>query len=175
VSLRMRTVCVLPLLWSLVIDELLTELAEQGYEVIGFADDLVIMIRENDDSILSNRLQSALNHAMKWCKEANLSITPMKTVAIPFTRRLKLSLKEPRISDETIKTHIARKQHAPIQRKKVDVFDFLHFHTRRAPKCPEESCILKILAPCGGRPKFPSLGFLSVGRFTFFDTKTPKL
>jgi retron-type reverse transcriptase len=29
-----------PLLWSLVIDELLTELTEQGYEVIGFADDL---------------------------------------------------------------------------------------------------------------------------------------
>jgi hypothetical protein len=25
------------------------------------------------------------------------------------------------------------------------------------------------------RPKFPILGFLSVGRFTFFDTKTPKL
>jgi retron-type reverse transcriptase len=92
-----------PLLWSLVIDELLTELTEQGYKVIGFADDLVIMIRGNDDSILSNRLQSALNHAMKWCKDANLSINPMKTVVIPFTRRLKHNLKEPRMGDVTIK------------------------------------------------------------------------
>jgi Reverse transcriptase (RNA-dependent DNA polymerase) len=92
-----------PLLWSLVIDELLTELTEQGYDAIEFADDLVIMIRGNDDSILSNRLQSALNHAMKWCKDANLSINPIKTVVIPFTRRLKLSLKEPRIRDVTIK------------------------------------------------------------------------
>jgi Reverse transcriptase (RNA-dependent DNA polymerase) len=87
----------------MVIDELLTELTEQGYEVIGFADDLVIMIRGNDDSILSNRLQSALNHAMKWCKDANLSINPMKTVVIPFTRRLKHNLKEPRMGDVTIK------------------------------------------------------------------------
>jgi Reverse transcriptase (RNA-dependent DNA polymerase) len=91
-----------PLLSSLVINELLTELTVQGYEVIGFADDLVIMIRGNGDSILSNCLQSALNHAMKWCKDANLSINPMKTVVIPFTRRLKHNLKEPRMGDVTI-------------------------------------------------------------------------
>jgi hypothetical protein len=62
--------------------------------------------------------------------------------------------------------------------KKVDIFDFLHFHISRAPKCPEESFIYriskKILAVGGGRPKFPILSFLSVGRFTFFDIKTPK-
>jgi Reverse transcriptase (RNA-dependent DNA polymerase) len=33
-----------PLLWSLVIDELLTELTGQSCEVIGFADDLFIMV-----------------------------------------------------------------------------------------------------------------------------------
>jgi hypothetical protein len=43
-----------------------------------------------------------------------------------------------------IKTHITRKLPVPIQRKKVDVFDFLHFHIRRAPKCPEESFIYRI-------------------------------
>jgi hypothetical protein len=63
--------------------------------------------------------------------------------------------------------------------KKVDISDFLHFHIRRAPKCPEESFInrisKKIFAPGGGRPKFLILSFLSVERFTFFDTKTPKL
>jgi retron-type reverse transcriptase len=42
-----------PLLWSLVIDELLNDLHRQGYEVIGFADDLVITVRGNNDSILS--------------------------------------------------------------------------------------------------------------------------
>jgi hypothetical protein len=59
-------------------DELLTELTEQGYEVIGFTDDLVIMIRGNDGSILSILLLSAQNHAMKWCKGANLCINPIR-------------------------------------------------------------------------------------------------
>jgi Reverse transcriptase (RNA-dependent DNA polymerase) len=68
-----------PLLWSLVIDKLLTE---QGYEVIGFAHDLVIM---------SNHLQSTLNHAIKWCKDANLSINPMKTVDPVHAETIKLN------------------------------------------------------------------------------------
>jgi Reverse transcriptase (RNA-dependent DNA polymerase) len=50
-----------PLLWSLVIDELLNDLDRQGYEVIGFADDLVITVRGNNDSILSEIMQSALS------------------------------------------------------------------------------------------------------------------
>jgi retron-type reverse transcriptase len=41
-----------PLLWSLVIDKLLNDLDRQGFEVIGFADDLVITVRGNNDSIL---------------------------------------------------------------------------------------------------------------------------
>jgi retron-type reverse transcriptase len=50
-----------PLLWSLVIDELLSVLDRPGFEVIGFADDLVITVRGNNDSILSERMQSALS------------------------------------------------------------------------------------------------------------------
>jgi Reverse transcriptase (RNA-dependent DNA polymerase) len=58
-----------PLLWSLmVIDELLNDLDRQGYEVIGFADDLVITVRGNNDSILSERMQSALSYIIGWCK-----------------------------------------------------------------------------------------------------------
>jgi hypothetical protein len=69
-------------------------------------------------------------------------------------------------------THISRKQHAPIQRKKVDVFDFLHFHTRRAPKCPEESCILKILKKNLGvlwrPPKVSNFGLFECWAVHFF-------
>jgi Reverse transcriptase (RNA-dependent DNA polymerase) len=38
-----------PLLWSLVIDKLLNDLDRQGFEVIGFADDLVITVRGNNE------------------------------------------------------------------------------------------------------------------------------
>ena len=41
-------------------------------------------------------------------------------------------------------------------------------------KVPFTELRKKILAPFGGRPKFPILAFLTVGRFTAFDTKTQK-
>jgi hypothetical protein len=70
-----------------VFDKLLNDLDRQGFEVIGFADDLVITVRSNNDSILSERIG--------WCKQSGLSINPAKTIGIPFTRRRKLCLKNP--------------------------------------------------------------------------------
>jgi Reverse transcriptase (RNA-dependent DNA polymerase) len=83
-----------PRLWSLVIDNRLIELEQQGYEVLGFADDLVIIVRGKVDSLISVRLQFALNYATKWCRRTKLNINPRKTIVIPFTRRLKLGLKD---------------------------------------------------------------------------------
>jgi hypothetical protein len=48
-------------------------------------------VRGRVDSVFSERLQSALNYATEWCKDANLSINPKKTIDVPFTRRRKLS------------------------------------------------------------------------------------
>jgi retron-type reverse transcriptase len=87
-----------PLLWSLVIDKLLNNQDQQGFEVIGFADDLVITVRGNNDSIPSERMQSALNYIIGWCKQGGLSINPSKTIVIPFTRRRKLSSNNPVVS-----------------------------------------------------------------------------
>lgn len=48
------------MLWSLVVDDFLTDLVANGFEVIGFVDDVVIIVREKHGSITSNRMQSAL-------------------------------------------------------------------------------------------------------------------
>jgi hypothetical protein len=40
-------------------------------------------------------MQSALNYNIGWCKQSGLSISPAKTIVILFTRRRKLSLKNP--------------------------------------------------------------------------------
>ncbi|GAB0090815.1 hypothetical protein DMENIID0001_055780 [Sergentomyia squamirostris] len=37
-----------PLLWSLVVDELLVELSDHGMTAVGYADDLAIMVKKND-------------------------------------------------------------------------------------------------------------------------------
>jgi hypothetical protein len=43
-------------------------------------------------------MQSALRYIIGWCKQNGLSINPAKTIVIPFTRRRKLSLKNPVVS-----------------------------------------------------------------------------
>lgn len=80
-----------PLLWSLVIDDLLWELTNQGYEVIGYADDLAVVVRGMDDGTISDRLQWALDYTVNWSKGKGLNINPSKTIIVPFTRRLKLN------------------------------------------------------------------------------------
>jgi hypothetical protein len=73
----------------------LIELEQQGYEVLGFAADLVIIVRGKVDSLISDQLKFALNYATKWCRRTKLNINPRKTIMIPSTRRLKLGLKKP--------------------------------------------------------------------------------
>ena len=48
-----------PLLWSVVVDDLLNTLITIGYEVRGYADDIVIIIRGQIDAIVSHSMQRA--------------------------------------------------------------------------------------------------------------------
>lgn len=84
-----------PLLWSLVVDSLLKKLTLLGYDVIGYADDVALIVRGKFDETLSSRLQSALNYIMQWCEQEGLNINPAKTVIIPFTNRRKHDLRPP--------------------------------------------------------------------------------
>ena len=92
-----------PLLWCLVVDELLVILNERGYYSIGYADDVAIIINGTFPNTVSEILQSALKEVEKWCDRIQLSINPQKTVIVPFTKRKKLvGLKEPLLFGERI-------------------------------------------------------------------------
>lgn len=91
-----------PLLWSIVVDELLEILTNNGLEVIGYADDIAIMVRGNDDQIISDRMQEALNLIQEWCCDNNLGINPNKIVIVPFTNRRKLDFKTLALRGRTI-------------------------------------------------------------------------
>ena len=53
-----------PLLWCLVVDELLTKLRESGFQVYGCADDVTIVIRGNFFTTLKERMERSFdNHA----------------------------------------------------------------------------------------------------------------
>ena len=86
-----------PLLWTLVMDDLLHLLHKEGVDAQGYADDLVVIIRGKYESVISDLMQNALNITNSWCRKKGLNINPKKTSIVPFTNRRKLNLKAPTI------------------------------------------------------------------------------
>jgi hypothetical protein len=76
-----------PLLWSLVIDDLIWELNKKGYYTVGYADDIAILINGRFPNTVSEVLQTALGTVQQWCDRTKLYIIPKKMVVIPFTRK----------------------------------------------------------------------------------------
>lgn len=92
-----------PLLWALVVDELLDLLTKAGFEVQGYADDLVIVIRGKYGAVISDRVQLALDMVTSWCFKEGLSVNPLKTAIVPFTRRINIKdLRNPTLGGVTI-------------------------------------------------------------------------
>ena len=80
-----------PLLWSLVVDELLRELQSAKHTVIGYADDVAILVRGKHESTVREVMVNALEMTSNWCNRVGLSINAGKTTLVPFTYKTKLS------------------------------------------------------------------------------------
>jgi hypothetical protein len=74
------------LLWNLV-DELLVGLNDQGLCAMGYADDIVIIAQGKFTHPVRELMQAALNEVVKWTTKEELSISPQKTVVVPFTNK----------------------------------------------------------------------------------------
>ena len=86
-----------PLLWTLVVDELLRGLGEEGVIVQGYADDIVIAVRGTSPTYMARRMQKALTLVQKWCQNQNLKVNPCKTEMVLFARKRNLKFKAPSI------------------------------------------------------------------------------
>jgi hypothetical protein len=92
-----------PLLWSLVVDDLISGLNSNGYYTVGYTDDIAILINGKFPHTVSEVLQRALHIVQQWCERTNLSINPNKMVIIPFTRKRNTKgLKTPILFNTTI-------------------------------------------------------------------------
>lgn len=92
-----------PLLWNLVVDELLMKLNGEGYYTQGYADDIVVLIRGKFPSVVTDVMQSSLHRIEEWCSRVNLKVNPEKTVLIPFTKQTNLrSMKSPSFFGEKL-------------------------------------------------------------------------
>ena len=92
-----------PLLWNLVVDELLHLLTDQGCQPIRYADDILVIARGIYLDALMGVVQQTLKVVDTWCQTTGLSVNTGKTDVVIFTRRYtwnttrKLVLKEQRL------------------------------------------------------------------------------
>uniref|UniRef100_A0A1I8FVG6 Tick transposon n=1 Tax=Macrostomum lignano TaxID=282301 RepID=A0A1I8FVG6_9PLAT len=82
-----------PLLWNLVMDELLTADVPSSIVKAGYADDVAAIVSGPDTSTLRSLMQQFADKAQAWDTQHGLTISTAKTVAIIFTRKRKWSMR----------------------------------------------------------------------------------
>jgi hypothetical protein len=76
-----------PLLWSLVVDEIIEGLNGNDCYTLGYADVIAILICGKFWNAVSELVQEASVMVQQWCDRTQLSINPQKMVIVPFTRK----------------------------------------------------------------------------------------
>lgn len=71
-----------PLLWNILYDPLLSLKLVEGAKLVGFADDLAILLSASDRDTLIWNVNEALRDICKWMKTHHLQIAPEKTEAV---------------------------------------------------------------------------------------------
>jgi hypothetical protein len=65
----------------------LTVTNDLGFNIFGYADDIIIIVQGKFAHTVRELMQTALNLAVKWAVKEGLKINPHKTAIIPFTNR----------------------------------------------------------------------------------------
>jgi hypothetical protein len=76
-----------PFLWNIVYDALLKKRMPTGVVVIGFADDVIIVIIGDNIAALQIRMDESLRRLKRWLDSRGLDIAAQKTEAVLVTRR----------------------------------------------------------------------------------------
>ena len=79
-----------PLLWCLVVNDLLTRLSGGGVFIQGYADDICLLAVGKFPNTVSGLTQWAFSTVEIWCNEVGLSVNPDKTGLVAITRKRKL-------------------------------------------------------------------------------------
>ena len=82
-----------PVLWNLVIDELLTDTHLDPVLKTGYADDVTAIASGPAPDTLRDLLQGFISRAVAWAERCGLRLSESKTVAIMFTHKLLWKIK----------------------------------------------------------------------------------
>ena len=81
-----------PLLWNIVVDELIVTLNKSGFFCQGYADDIVIMVKGRHLGTMCDLLNNAFSKVEKWCVKGGLFVSPEKSKLILFSNKRKPKL-----------------------------------------------------------------------------------
>ena len=89
-----------PLLWLLVVNEILLDLVKSRIKVVAYADDVVILVSGLFLNEISDRVKLGLTKISKWAKTSGLGVNPAKTELVLFSKSPKTPLFSlPKIND----------------------------------------------------------------------------
>jgi len=84
-----------PLLWVVVVNQLLSLLEKAGTKVVAYADDVVILLQGKFPQTLCNLMETALSTLSRWTAGCGLGVNPEKTELVLFTRKYKVPILVP--------------------------------------------------------------------------------
>jgi hypothetical protein len=92
-----------PLLWLLLINELIGRLLSLGFETVCYADDIVIWVSAKNKAYLEERAQLMLDTAVQWAYDSGLTINAEKTEICLIHRKRNINnIETPRIGNKRI-------------------------------------------------------------------------
>jgi hypothetical protein len=80
-----------PILWNVLYDGVLRLPMEDGVTVIGYADDLALVVTAKTEADLMLRTNCAISQIRAWLEENHLSLAPDKTEAVVMAGRRRLA------------------------------------------------------------------------------------
>lgn len=91
-----------PLLWRIGLNKLLIDLGEiENLKVTAFADDLLLIVKSNNEEDLLNQLRKTMIIVNRWCRSAEIKLNASKTEIISIGKR---KIEEIKINDIPIQS-----------------------------------------------------------------------
>ncbi len=79
-----------PLIWILIMDTILRTFRHSNVKVVGYADDILLMVSGKDGGVLVDIMNRELKKIIKWGSDNGLIFNPTKTCVVRFTQNNRL-------------------------------------------------------------------------------------
>ncbi|KAL7724672.1 hypothetical protein ACLKA6_012330 [Drosophila palustris] len=92
-----------PLLWNIVVNQLLCDIEGGGCKIVAYADDVAVVFSGKYPQTLCDLMTAKLKRLDTWAEKCGLGVNPDKTELVLFSRRYKIpTLVPPKLKNSTL-------------------------------------------------------------------------